>query len=133
MFPGVAFLFILPLVAASYNATSIQTLFGPSLSSGAEVFFPPYSNYTEELQQRWTVWAAPSYIGAIKVATAGDVQNIVSKVVIDQRFPWGLTKYELRSKLRLHRRYHSSQLVLDMAPHSPMVVCIMASISISAT
>lgn len=132
MFFSVALLFILPLVAASYNATNIQALFGPSLSSGAEIFLPSYANYTEDVQQRWSAWAAPSYIAVIKVATAKDVQSIVSKVMTDQGPYWELTKYQLRLKLRLHRRYHSSRLLLDMVPHSPMAACMMASISISA-
>ncbi len=83
MSPSFAFLSILPLVAASYKATNIDALFGPRLSSEAEIFLPSYANYTEEVQQRWSAWAAPSYVGAIKVATAEDVQNIVSKVMLD--------------------------------------------------
>ena len=84
MFFSVALLFILPLVAA-YNASNLQALFGPSLSSGAEIFLPSYTNYTAEVQQRWSGWSAPSYIGAIKVATVEDVQSIVSKVIPCQK------------------------------------------------
>lgn len=84
MFLSVAFLFTLSLVEASYNATNIQALFGPSLSSGAEILLPSYTNYTEDVQQRWSTWAAPTYIGAIKVVTAEDVKSIVSKVMVDQ-------------------------------------------------
>ncbi|SLM38091.1 fad binding domain protein [Lasallia pustulata] len=87
MFFSVALLFILPLVAASYNATNIQALFGPSLSSGAEIFLPSYANYTEDVQQRWSAWAAPSYIAVIKVATAKDVQSIV-KIATAQKIPF---------------------------------------------
>lgn len=90
---SVALLFILPLVAAAPyrpNATDLHALFGPSLSPEAEIFLPSYANYTQELQQRWTEWSEPSYIGAIKVGNAKDVQNIVSKAMMDQRFLSGI-------------------------------------------
>ena len=84
MFPKATLLFMLFLavVTSSYD---IQQLFGPSLSSGAEIFLPSYSNWTEDLQQRWSEWAAPTYVGAIKVATAEDVQIIVRKINIIKR------------------------------------------------
>ena len=69
-----------PSSFSANSATNLQALFGTALSPEAEIFLPSYANYTEDLQQRWTEWAAPSYIGGIKVATAEDVQNIVSSV-----------------------------------------------------
>ncbi len=83
MFPNAVLLFMLSLAAAS-SSYDLQQLFGPSLSSGAEIFLPSYSNWTEDLQQRWSEWAAPTYSGAIKVATAEDVQNIVRNFNINQ-------------------------------------------------
>ena len=71
-------LLLLPFVAAS--SYDIQQLFGPHLSSDAEIILRPASNWFEVVQQRWSTWAAPSYKGAIKVASAEDVQNIVSRV-----------------------------------------------------
>jgi len=56
---------------------NITALFGPSLSKGAEIFLPTESDYAENVTQRWTLHDAPSYLGAIQVATEGDVQNIV--------------------------------------------------------
>ena len=79
MFPNVALLLILPLIATS-SSYDLQQLFGPSLSQGAEIFLPSDSNWTVDLQQRWSDWAAPVYSGAIKVATAEDIQNVVRKV-----------------------------------------------------
>ena len=83
MFPNAVLLFMLSIAAAS-SSSDLQQLFGPSLSSGAEIFLPSYSNWTEDLQQRWSEWAAPTYSGAIKVATAEDVQNIVRNFSINQ-------------------------------------------------
>ena len=133
MFLSVAFFIILPLVAASYDATNIRALFGLSLSSEAEIFLPSYTNWTEDVQQRWTTWEAPSYIGAIKAATVEDVQKIVSRITIDPQLDWEFTEYEPRSRLRQQKRYRSLQLGRDMAPRRPMAGCMVASISISVT
>jgi hypothetical protein len=73
-----ALLLILSLASASSDV-DIASLFGPSLSPGAEIFMPSYANYTEDVTQRWTVYEEPSYIGAIKPATEKDIQNIVSR------------------------------------------------------
>ena len=59
-------------------ATNLTTLFGPHLSPQAEVLHPTENNFYTKLRQRWTNYQAPSYgIGAIKPATASDVQSIV--------------------------------------------------------
>jgi fumiquinazoline A oxidase len=86
MFSRVAYLSTLALVwtallaahAQLSNSTSDWTsLFAPSLSLGAEIFLPTDANYTEEVTQRWTIHEAPSYLGAIKVATEADVEATV--------------------------------------------------------
>ena len=66
------------LAVAQDTTPDLEALFGPSLSPDAEIFYPSWSNWTDELQQRWSSYLAPSYIGAIKVATTSDVQNTVS-------------------------------------------------------
>ena len=60
------------------QGSNIVALFGPSLSPGAEIFLPTYANYTEDVTQRWTLHDAPTYLGAIKVATEADIEHIVS-------------------------------------------------------
>ena len=62
-------------VMCTQNITSI---FAGYLSPGAEIFLPSQTNFTEDVTQRWTTYEAPSYAGAIKPATVGDVQEIVS-------------------------------------------------------
>ncbi|KAL6230189.1 hypothetical protein BDW75DRAFT_223377 [Aspergillus navahoensis] len=74
---------ILPLLAAKavigqlHCSDDLEALFGPVLSNEAEFFYPSWDNWTENVQQRWTNYLAPSYIGAIKPSTVADVQNIV--------------------------------------------------------
>ena len=128
MFPSAALLLVLPLTvtASSYD---LQQLFGPSLSQGAEIFLPSDSDWTADLQQRWSDWAAPVYSGAIKVATAEDVQNVVREL---NQARSKSTETELRSRLPLRKTYYSSQLPLDMALHSAMPACMMALTSILA-
>lgn len=59
-------------------ATNLTTLFGPHLSPQAQILQPTEKNFYASLQQRWTDYHAPSYsVGAIKPATASDVQSIV--------------------------------------------------------
>jgi FAD/FMN-containing dehydrogenase len=59
-------------------ATNLTTLFGPHLSPQAEILHPTDNNFYANLRQRWSNYHAPSYgIGAIKPATALDVQSIV--------------------------------------------------------
>lgn len=59
------------------QTVNLDALFRPVLSPEAEIFYPSWANWTDNVQQRWTDYLAPSYLGAIKVATVQDVQNIV--------------------------------------------------------
>ncbi|KAL8992184.1 MAG: hypothetical protein Q9169_007296 [Polycauliona sp. 2 TL-2023] len=57
---------------------NLTALFGPHLSSSAQVIPPSTSNFSTLLQQRWTDYNAPSFsLGAIKPATERDVQETV--------------------------------------------------------
>lgn len=73
---GIPVIFALPLLAAaqSYN---LSALFGSVLSPNAEIYYANDSNWTQEVTQRWSMWDAPTYLGAIKPVTERDVQNIV--------------------------------------------------------
>ncbi|KAE8146574.1 hypothetical protein BDV25DRAFT_162207 [Aspergillus avenaceus] len=55
----------------------LEEVFGSELSSEAEIFYPSWSNWTDNVQQRWTDYQAPTYLGAIKVATVADIQSTV--------------------------------------------------------
>ena len=67
----------LSVTAATYCDT-LEQLFQPSLSDEAEIYLPSWANWTTDLQQRWSSsWYAPSYIGAIKVATVQDIQTTI--------------------------------------------------------
>lgn len=65
------------IMTAAVGATNLTALFGQSLSSGADIFFPTDSTWVNETQQRWSDYQAPTYLGAIKPATEEDVQTIV--------------------------------------------------------
>ena len=57
---------------------NLTALFGPHLSSSAQVIPPTTANFSAQLQQRWTDYNAPSFnLGAIKPATEQDVQQTV--------------------------------------------------------
>ncbi|KAL2871241.1 uncharacterized protein BJX67DRAFT_343924 [Aspergillus lucknowensis] len=66
---------------------SLETLFRPVLSAEAEFFYPSWANWTENVQQRWTDYLAPTYMGAIQPATVEDIQNIV-KVAVANNIPF---------------------------------------------
>jgi len=67
------------VLGTQHTRQNLTALFGPSLSSGAEIILPSEPGFYSRLQQRWTDYNAPSYgTGAIKPATEADVQNIVS-------------------------------------------------------
>jgi hypothetical protein len=68
------------VAAAEHSSSYIASIFSPSLSPGAQIFLPTDVNYTEEVNQRWTTFAVPSFIGTIKPATERDIQNIVSLI-----------------------------------------------------
>ncbi|KAL2810523.1 hypothetical protein BJX63DRAFT_422986 [Aspergillus granulosus] len=83
---------LLPLLVANAafglaQNTTLEALFRPVLSCEAEFFYPSWDNWTEEVQQRWTDYQAPTYIGAIQPATVEDVQNIV-KVATANNIPF---------------------------------------------
>ncbi|KAL8964735.1 MAG: hypothetical protein Q9183_004249 [Haloplaca sp. 2 TL-2023] len=57
---------------------NLTALFGPHLSSSAQIILPTTANFSDHLQQRWTDYNAPSFtLGAIKPATEQDVQQVV--------------------------------------------------------
>jgi len=65
------------LVAAqSSSSPDLVALYGPGLSPGAEIY-PSNPNNSANFQPRWNLYDAPTYYGAIKPATEGDVQHIV--------------------------------------------------------
>lgn len=66
-------LFLLPFAIC----TDIESLFGPSLSSSAQIFLPSDAGYSLNVTQRWDKFSEPGYIGAIKPASELDIQNIV--------------------------------------------------------
>ena len=82
-------LFLLPCAIC----TDIRSLFGPSLSSSAQIFLPSDAEYTVNVTQRWDKFAEPQYIGAIKPASEQDIQNIVRIHLYHsaQAFPQTLT------------------------------------------
>jgi hypothetical protein len=63
----------------SSKTPDIKAIFGPKLSPGAEVILRSDVKWTEKVQQRWSAYLAPDYLGAVKVATVEDIQNTVSK------------------------------------------------------
>jgi len=69
---------VLAFVAIA-SASSLQALFGSCLSPDAQIIAASDSNWTLAVQQRWSTWYAPTYSGAIKVATVSDVQHVVSQ------------------------------------------------------
>ncbi|KAL4926725.1 FAD-binding oxidoreductase [Aspergillus undulatus] len=74
----VAFSAIFQTALGLSAAKDLTSLFGPYLSPQAEIFYGNDTDFYVQLQQRWTDYKAPSYgAGAIKPATAKDVQNIV--------------------------------------------------------
>ncbi|KAM0815816.1 putative FAD-binding PCMH-type domain-containing protein [Seiridium cardinale] len=64
-------------VLALAHTPNITKIFGPSLSADAGMYLASDANYSAQVSQRWSIHAAPSYIGTIKPATIEDVQNIV--------------------------------------------------------
>ncbi|PYI18226.1 FAD-binding domain-containing protein [Aspergillus violaceofuscus CBS 115571] len=61
----------------THNHTDLGSLFRPVLSPDAQILYPSWPNWTDRIQQRWSAYQAPSYSGAIRVATVADVQNII--------------------------------------------------------
>ncbi|RDW58819.1 hypothetical protein BP6252_13295 [Coleophoma cylindrospora] len=68
----------LRLVAAqSSTSPNLTALYGPGLSSGAEIVYSMDPDYSADITPRWNLYDAPTYYGAIKPATEADVQHVV--------------------------------------------------------
>lgn len=79
MLPGRSLLqSVLGLSMTTNNVKNLTSIFGPSLSPGAQILLPTDVDFSTQLTQRWTDYNAPSFIGAIKPSTEGDIQNIVN-------------------------------------------------------
>ncbi|KAI0161041.1 hypothetical protein GGR52DRAFT_157104 [Hypoxylon sp. FL1284] len=76
--------------AVAAAAPDVNQLFGPYLSSGASIILASDANYTARVTQRWSNFAAPSYIATIKPAIVDDVQNIV-KIASSSGIPFLVT------------------------------------------
>ena len=65
---------------ANVNGAQIAAYFEQVLSPGSEVYLPTDSNFTDEtaITQRWNSFSEPTYAVAVKPATEGDVQKVVS-------------------------------------------------------
>ena len=63
--------------AYAQQSSGIQPYLTSCLSPGAQIFLPSWANYTQNVQQRWTDWYEPKFVGAIKPATVADIQCIV--------------------------------------------------------
>ena len=72
------------VASSSAQSANITQLFSSSLSPGAEILLPTDADYGDATQ-RWTLHDAPSYLGAIKVATEADVANIVSTKIMPNK------------------------------------------------
>jgi FAD/FMN-containing dehydrogenase len=82
MFVGRSYLHLLTaslqLVAAQLSTSpNLTALYGPGLSSGAEIVYVSDPAYSADITPRWNLYDAPTYYGAIKPATEADVQHIV--------------------------------------------------------
>ncbi|KAI1412487.1 hypothetical protein F5Y13DRAFT_179995 [Hypoxylon sp. FL1857] len=56
---------------------NLTALYASGLSEGAEIFHISDPNFSEEVTRRWTLYAEPTFCGAIKPATEADIQHIV--------------------------------------------------------
>ena len=56
----------------------LEALFGPHLSSGAEIAASSDADFDSVVGHRWSAWEVPDWSGAIKPATIRDIQEIVS-------------------------------------------------------
>ncbi|CAI7678275.1 unnamed protein product [Penicillium pancosmium] len=87
----VAFSAIFQTVLGLSVTKNLELLFGPYLSPQAEIISGTDTNFYAKLQQRWTNYKAPSYgAGAIKPATAYDVQSIV-QIANENSIPFFVT------------------------------------------
>lgn len=123
-------LFLLPFAIC----TDIKFLFGPSLSSSAQIFLPSDADYTVNVTQRWDRFSEPGYVGAIKPASEQDIQNIV------RRHPYHYSKAcaqgpytKVRSELPQRTKFHSSSPEVVMERRQLSVVFMTGLMSILAT
>ncbi|PWY79153.1 FAD-binding domain-containing protein [Aspergillus heteromorphus CBS 117.55] len=63
------------------QSVNLSSIYGPGLSSGAEIFYASDPDWASEVTPRWTLYHAPTFYGAIKPATEADVQHIVKTSV----------------------------------------------------
>ena len=76
-----ACILVLPItVAAARRSYNLTALFGPELSTGAQILYPTAPNYNQEVTQRWSLYDPPTFVATIKPTTNQDVQNIVSAI-----------------------------------------------------
>lgn len=62
---------------AAFAAANLTALYAPYLSKNTEIILPSDAAWNTSVEQRWTVFAPPTYLGAIKPATEQDVATIV--------------------------------------------------------
>lgn len=80
---------------------SLEALFGPYLSPGAEIAESTDANFSSVVGPRWSAWETPDWSGAIKPATKRDIQEIVSAQLSVLAWREAETKgSDTRSKLR---------------------------------
>ena len=72
--------------AIASGIPNITHLFGPGLSTGANIYLASDPDYASHVKQQWSSHAAPSYIGTIQPATIQDVQHIVRNPILDSFF-----------------------------------------------
>jgi hypothetical protein len=66
---------------ATFAVANLTALYAPYLSNDAQIFLPSDAAWNTSVEQRWTIFAPPTYLGAIKPATEQDVATIVRPFV----------------------------------------------------
>ncbi|EHK44434.1 hypothetical protein TRIATDRAFT_36827 [Trichoderma atroviride IMI 206040] len=84
------------LISASVGCSvdNVASLFGSSLSYGAEISICTDRSFNETLTPRWDIFTQPTFSTVIKPATNQDVQNIVSprvKIAGQHQIPFSVT------------------------------------------
>ncbi|KAK1248864.1 hypothetical protein MKX08_007084 [Trichoderma sp. CBMAI-0020] len=62
---------------AAFAAANLTALYAPYLSKDTEIILPSDAAWNTSVEQRWTIFAPPTYLGAIKPATEQDVAKVV--------------------------------------------------------
>lgn len=70
-------LFVCATLAARID---FKALFGSHVSAETEIASASDGNFSSVLSERWSLWKAPTFQGAIKPATEDDVREIVSGI-----------------------------------------------------